>query len=292
PAAAAPPPVGLKASPAARRFAAEHGIDLSTVRGSGPDGAIVFVDVETAVRRPPAERPPTPVAGKPAAPRATGIEAMREAISAAMARSKREIPHYYVTHTADVTAAFDALSAFNAARAPQDRILFGAVLLSAVAKALARFPEFNGFHRNGKFESSTKVHVGMAIALRGGGLVAPAIHDTNALALPELMRAMHDLANRVRAGRFRSSEIADPTITLTSLGERGAESVLGVIYPPQVAIVGAGTPALRPWVVDGAVAARRLCRLSLAADHRVSDGHRGALFLAEIARLAESPELP
>ncbi|MCC7276347.1 MAG: 2-oxo acid dehydrogenase subunit E2 [Alphaproteobacteria bacterium] len=294
PLSGAPQPPAFRASPAARRFAAEHAIELTGMRGSGPDGAIVFVDVEQALQgrrdaapaAPP--RPPPTAAGPPA----TGMAAMRQAIAAAMERSKREIPHYYVAHAADVTAAFDALAAFNATRAPRDRVLFGAALLGAVARALARFPEFNGFHRGGAFEPAPRIHVGMAIALRGGGLVAPAIHDADKLALPDLMRAMHDLADRVRAGRFRSSEIADPTITLTSLGERGVDAVLGVIYPPQVAIVGAGTPALRPWVVDGAVVARRLCRLTLAADHRVSDGHRGALFLAEVARLAENPELP
>jgi pyruvate dehydrogenase E2 component (dihydrolipoamide acetyltransferase) len=279
----------VRASPAARRFAAEHDIELASIRGSGPEGAVVFVDVESALRQ---EQAPAPIAARPAVPRATGIEAMRQAIAAAMERSKHEIPHYYVAHSADVTASFNALAAYNAARKPQDRIVPGAVLLAAVAKAAARYPEFNGHHRDGKFKPSAHVHVGMAIALRGGGLVAPAIHNADKLPLPDLMRAMHDLANRVRAGRFRSSEIADPTVTLTSLGERGVEQVTGVIYPPQVAIIGAGTPSLRPWVVDGGVAARRICRLTLAADHRVSDGHRGALFLAEIARLAETLELP
>jgi pyruvate dehydrogenase E2 component (dihydrolipoamide acetyltransferase) len=104
------------------------------------------------------------------------------------------------------------------------------------------------------------------------------------------MGQMRDLANRVRAGRFRSSEMADPTVTLTSLGERGADWVMPVIYPPQVAILGAGTPTAEPWVVEGRVVARQVCHLTLGADHRVSDGHRGALLLRAIADLLRSPE--
>jgi pyruvate dehydrogenase E2 component (dihydrolipoamide acetyltransferase) len=275
----------IKASPAARRFAAEHGLDLSRIEGTGPEGAVVFVDVEAALRR------GVPTAGPAAEPRKpSGMEGMRAAIAAAMARSKREIPHYYLGHAADITACLDWLSARNADRAPADRLLFGALLLKAVAKALGQFPEFNGFYRDERFEPAKSIHVGMAVALRGGGLIAPAIHDTDQLSLDRLMGQMRDLANRVRAGRFRSSEMADPTVTLTSLGERGADWVMPVIYPPQVAILGAGTPTAEPWVVEGRVVPRQICHLTLAADHRVSDGHRGALLLRAVADLLRMPE--
>jgi pyruvate dehydrogenase E2 component (dihydrolipoamide acetyltransferase) len=286
---AALPSGEIKASPAARKFAAEHGLDLSGIEGSGPEGAVVFVDVEAALRRAPAgPAARTVVAPEPQKP--SGPEGMRMAIAAAMARSKREIPHYYLGHAADITASLDWLAARNADRAPADRLLFGALLLKAVAKALRQFPEFNGFYRSGRFEPSRAIHVGMAVALRGGGLIAPAIHDTDQLPLDRLMGQMRDLANRVRAGRFRSSEMADPTVTLTSLGERGADWVMPVIYPPQVAILGAGTPAVEPWVVEGKVVPRQICHLTLAADHRVSDGHRGALLLRAIADLLRAPE--
>jgi pyruvate dehydrogenase E2 component (dihydrolipoamide acetyltransferase) len=278
----------IKASPAARKFAAEHGLDLSGIEGSGPEGAVVFVDVEAALRR---GAPAGAVVGAAAEPRKpSGVEGMRAAIAAAMARSKREIPHYYLGHAADITAALEWLAAHNADRAPVERLLFGALLLKAVAKALGQFPEFNGFYRGGRFEPAKSIHVGMAVALRGGGLVAPAIHDADRLPLDRLMGQMRDLANRVRAGRFRSSEMADPTVTLTSLGERGADWVMPVIYPPQVAILGAGSPAAEPWVVEGKVVPRQICHLTLAADHRVSDGHRGALLLRAIADLLRAPE--
>ncbi|MGE0733647.1 MAG: dihydrolipoamide acetyltransferase family protein [Alphaproteobacteria bacterium] len=287
----APAPAGAApiASPAARRFAAEHGIDLAGVRGSGPEGAVVFVDVETAWRT-GAVKPAAPdAAAKPSTPGAN-FSAMRAAIAAAMARSKREIPHYYIQHSVDVTDAQAWLTRRNEARPPSERVLFAAVLIKALAASLAKFPEFNGHYLDNRFAAGAKIHVGMAIALRGGGLIAPAIHDAGALSLDAAMAKLLDLVNRVRAGRFRSSEIADPTITLTSLGERGSDSLLPVIYPPQVAIIGAGTPALRPWIVDGAVKARQVLQLSLAADHRVSDGHRGALLLAELAAQLQQPD--
>jgi pyruvate dehydrogenase E2 component (dihydrolipoamide acetyltransferase) len=288
--AKSPPPPGEKISPAARRFAADHGIDLSSIQGTGPDGAIVYVDVETAwQRRAAAGAPPTPrEKAPPAVPPAVG--SMRAAIAAAMGRSKREIPHYYLRHAVDVTAALDWMTGRNSSRPPEERLLFAALLLKVIALSLEKFPEFSGHFRDGRFEPAPRAHVGMAIALRGGGLVAPAIHDTATLMLEQIMARLRDLTNRVRAGRFRGSELSDPTITLTSLGERGVDEVQAVIYPPQVAIIGAGSPALRPWLVDGTVAPRQLCVLSLAADHRVSDGHRGALFLRAIAERLQSPE--
>jgi pyruvate dehydrogenase E2 component (dihydrolipoamide acetyltransferase) len=166
----------------------------------------------------------------------------------------------------------------------------GALTLKAIALAARRFPAVNGFYRDGKYEPSMAIHVGMAIAIRGGGLAAPAIHDADKLALDDLMARMRDLVQRMRAGRIRSSEIADATITVSSLGERGVEAVYGIIYPPQVAIVGVGKVVVRPWVIDGAIGPRPVVTITLAADHRVSDGHAGALFLAETAKLLQEPD--
>jgi pyruvate dehydrogenase E2 component (dihydrolipoamide acetyltransferase) len=128
------------------------------------------------------------------------------------------------------------------------------------------------------------------VALRGGGLIAPAIHDADALGLDALMAAMRDLVARVRTGRLRSSEMTDGTITVSSLGEGGAEALTGVIYPPQVALACFGAPGRRPWVVADAVLPRTVVTVTLAADHRASDGRRGTRFLAEIAKLLQSPE--
>lgn len=284
PAPEAPSPVrppqaaGFRASPAARRLAEELGVNLTSIAGSGAGGAITREDVAASAQAP---------AGKKA--KGFDFTAMRRAIAAALGRSKREIPHYYLSYTIDIGAAQDWLAAANAQRPPAERFLMGALFIKAVATAAREFPELNGFHVEGEFRASEAIHVGVAIAIRGGGLAAPAIHDSADLALSDLMARMRDLVARVRAGRFRSSEIADPTITVTSLGDRGVDAVWGVIYPPQVAIVGFGKIVMRPWVVDGQVVARPTVCMSLAADHRVSDGHKGALFLERIGQILANP---
>jgi len=272
----------VRISPAARRLAEGQGIDFSTINGSGPAGAITYADVQRRLAGPvaPAERK-----------RAMWLDpdAMRTAIAAAMARSKREIPHYYLEHKVDVTVCEQWLTQRNEALPPDNRLLIGVLAIKATALAARRFPAFNGFYRDNKFESAQAVHVGVAIAIRGGGLAAPALHDADQLQLDELMARMRDLVQRTRAGRIRSSEISDPTITVSSLGERGVETLYGIVYPPQVAIVGFGKVVARPWIIDGAIGPRSIVTITLSGDHRVTDGHAGALFLAEIGRLLHEP---
>ncbi|MGY4710917.1 dihydrolipoamide acetyltransferase family protein [Mycolicibacterium sp. CBM1] len=297
---AAPPPVGHRqwVSPVARRTAASLGVDLTALTGSGPQGAITLHDVEHAAAAAHHETPkptPAPKLAASAEPmsaaqkaRARG-EAMRASIAAAMSRSKREIPHYYLADEIILDTALAWLTEQNAGVPITERMLPAVLQLKAVALAAQRFTEFNGFWHDDGFEPSEQIHVGVAISLRGGGLVAPAIHDVNEKKLDELMRNLTDLVARARAGSLRSSEMSDPTITLTNLGEKGVDAVFGVIYPPQVAIVGFGKPAQRVVVVDGGIRVATTVQSSLAADHRASDGARGALFLAEINRLLQQP---
>ena len=274
-------------SPAARRRAQQLGIEPRTLHGSGVDGSVTLSDVEhAAALAKPASAP------EPARARKGGFDAtqMRQAIASAMTRSKREIPHYYLTSTVDFGTASAWLEAYNRERAPEQRLLPAVLLLKATARALAEVRQLNGFFENGSWRAATGIHIGWAIALRGGGLVAPAIHDADRKTLPELMLALRDLVQRARTGGLRSSELTDPTVTVTSLGEHGAESVLGIIYPPQVAIIGFGRMVQRPWVVAGQVVARPLIALSLAADHRASDGHLGGQLLAAIEQALQAPE--
>ena len=168
--------------------------------------------------------------------------------------------------------------------------MLAALQVKAVAVAAQRFPEFNGFWRADEFQPAPGVHVGVAIALRGGGLVAPAIHDVPDKTLDELMGDLTDLVARARAGSLRSSELSDPSITVTNLGDQGVDAVFGVIYPPQVALVGFGKPAPRVCAIDGGIRIATTVQATLAADHRASDGHRGALFLAAIDELLQQPE--
>jgi pyruvate dehydrogenase E2 component (dihydrolipoamide acetyltransferase) len=274
----------LKVSPAAKQLAAERGVDLSAVKGTGPGGAITREDVERATAKPAAA-----ALGKPEA-EADKQARMRQAIATAMARSKREIPHYYAGTTIDLTKALAWLNEENLKRPVKERLLYGVLLIKAVALALREVPELNALWKGNEVARSEAIHVGVAIALRQGGLIAPALHDTDKQSLGDLMRNFRDLVNRARAGVLRSSELSDPTITVTSLGEQGVESVYAVIYPPQVAIVGFGKISERPWVVDKQIVPRSVLTATLSADHRVSDGHRGGLFLAAVDRLLQEPE--
>lgn len=271
---------GVRAVPAARKLARELGIDLTTAIGSGAGGIITRQDVERAAQ--------------PKPPEALSSEAkqlaMRRAIAAAMSRANREIPHYYLGHSIDMTRAMTWLEEANQKRSVAERLIYAVLLLKAVARAVQAVPEMNGFWIDDSFHPSTEVHVGVAFALRGGGLVAPALMHADRMSLSEMMRALSDLGARARAGRLRSSEFTSPTLTVTNLGDRAVESVYGVIYPPQVALVGFGALALRPACVEGAVVPRRMIRATLSADHRASDGHRGNLFLLALARLLQEPE--
>lgn len=281
-----PPTSHVRSSPAARRRALELGVDLQTVHGTGPHGAVILRDV---VAPPPAaSRPPAPArVPSPRVPSFAGP--VRDAIAAAMSRSKREIPHFYLSHTISLKHALAWLADTNHDRSIQERILPGALLLRAVAVALWDFPELNGFYVDGSFRPSEEVHLATAISLRTGGLIAPAILDADSVPLPELMRELQDLVVRARGGHLKSSELTSATITVTSLGDRGCEAVFPVINPPQVAIVGFGAIVNRPWVEGTAVVPHPAVIATLAADHRVCDGHRGGLFLAAVDRLLQEP---
>ena len=278
---AAPAIVGGRAriSPYARRIALERGIDITELRGTGPAGAIQARDVLSA-------KSSVPEVGKPASP----AERMQRAIAAAMTRANDEIPHYYVEHSIDMGSALAWLRETNASLNVTERLVSGVLVLRAVARALRKHKTLNAIWQDGKSVPSEEVHVGLAVSLRGGGLVAPALRNTDEGSLTDLMARMTDLVSRARSGALRSSEITSATITLTSLGERGVESVTPIIFPPQVAIVGCGATLERPWVVDGQVVPRPVMRVTLGGDHRVSNGHRGARFLSALDRLLQEPE--
>lgn len=290
-------PEWIRATPHARKLAAERGIDLATVHGTAPGGAVRAADLT----EPPlveARRPGPPTGDDQRAEPARDdrspdrAQAMRRAIGDLMARSKREIPHYYVATTIDLDRALAWLAERNANRPVTERVLPAALLLKATALAARQVPELNGFWDPdaGGLRRADQVHLGIAIALRRGGLVAPAIHTADQLTLDELMAALRDLVERARTGRLRSSEMSDPTLTVTNLGEQGADEVQGVIYPPQVALVGFGRIAPRPWAEGAMLGVRPTVRATLAGDHRATDGHAGSRLLAAIDHLLHTPE--
>jgi len=281
-----PPPVEcptrqISVTPAARHRAAELGIDLGQIE-PGPDGIIGLDQIEAAKRPPPPE-PERKPAG-------ISFEEMRKAIAAAMAKSHREIPHYYVSSTIDVSLLMGWLEAENERRSLPARLLYAVPLIRALALALAETPELNGHYIDGRFLPATHVNMGIAVAMRGGGLIAPAIAKVEALTMDAMMDKLRDLVGRVRSGRLRSSELSEGTVTFSNLGEDTADEVLPIIYPPQVAIIGCGKIAKRPWVSEGSLVVRRTLTVSVAGDHRVSDGRRAARFLSRFEQLLKSPE--
>jgi pyruvate dehydrogenase E2 component (dihydrolipoamide acetyltransferase) len=280
------------ASPAARARAIELGIALDALAGSGPGGAILLSDIERHV--PTALEPVAEPIVKDRSKGKPGLDMaeMRRAIAAAMTRAKRDIPHYYLTHEIDLQSAQDRLTMLNAGRTPDRRLLMGAYFIHATAQALAKVPELNGRYEADPYAASGPVHCGLAVAMRGGGLIAPAILDAQTMDPDGIMEAMRDIVARTRTGRLRNSEITQGTITISSLGENGVDALIGVIYPPQVALVGFGAPRVKPMVRGGTVQPRLAVTVSLSADHRVSDGRRGAQFLAEIDRLLQEPAIP
>jgi pyruvate dehydrogenase E2 component (dihydrolipoamide acetyltransferase) len=277
----------------ARRLAAELGVDLAAVTGTGPDGAVVEADVRAAAR-PAAAVPAAEAATVAGAPPAAEVRdrgaTLRRAIGALMSKSKKSIPHYYLSTTIDLRAALDWMREVNGGRPVSGRIVPAALLLKAAALAARDVPEMNGFYTDGRFHPSSAVHLGVAVALRKGGLVAPAIHDADTLSLDELMAALRDLVARARGGRLKGTEMSDPTITVTNLGDLGVESVFGVIYPPQVALVGFGRVVEQPFAENGLLGVRPEVTATLSADHRVSDGLRGGRYLDRVTELLQTPE--
>ncbi|MFB9905406.1 dihydrolipoamide acetyltransferase family protein [Allokutzneria oryzae] len=284
----AEPPTAVRprVTPYARRLAKELGVDLARVVAAGADGVVRVADVRSAAE------PPAPAQREQAAPTAAAgrVEAMRATTARLMARSKREIPHYYLSTTIDMTTAMAWLREVNRELPVEERVLPVALMLKACAVAARRVPQLNGFWIDDHFEPATAVHIGVAVSLRGGGLVTPAITDTADLAPADLMDRLRDLVARARAGRLRASELTSATITVTNLGDRGVESVLGVIYPPQVALVGLGKVLDRPWAVGGMLGARPVVTATLSADHRATDGHVGARFLENVDHSLNHPE--
>lgn len=266
----------VKASPMARARAAELGVSLRSVTASRADGLIVSADVESD--RATVTEPEDKVA------------AMRKAITRSMSRSKREIPHYYLATRIDLDRATTWLEDVNSELPIAKRVLPAVLLLKATARAVREVPDLNGHWVDDGFKPSESVHLGVAISLREGGLVAPAIHDADRLELAELMERLRDLVTRARSWRLRGSEMSDPTITVTNLGDRGVDTALPVIIPPQVAMVGLGKIVEEVVAVDGEPAVHPVVHAALAADHRVTDGHTGGLFLTALDRLLQKPE--
>ncbi|MER6083461.1 dihydrolipoamide acetyltransferase family protein [Streptomyces sp. NPDC001833] len=289
-------PPRVRATPYARRLAHDLDVDLAEVRGTGDGGAVRAADVRARAGGGEPELPRHSGARRasvtvPAADRPEQrTDAMRRAIAELMSRSKREIPHYYLSTTIDLRAAADWLRRVNRGRPPADRLVPAALLLRAAALAAREVPNLNGYWQDDGFVPAPEVNLGVAVSLRQGGLLAPVIHDADTLPPDALMHHLKDLVERTRRGRLRGSEMSGATLTVTNLGDQGVESVYGVIHPPQVALVGFGAVVERPWAANGMLGVRPVVTTTLAADHRASDGAVGARYLTAVDRLLRKAE--
>lgn len=285
----------IKATPLAKRIAEENKIDLSLITGTGENGAITRDDVNRVMMEKPAvkpvEKPSEEEVIKEKTPeKAVGSgEAVRMAVAAAMSKSNREIPHYYLEKKIDMSTSLSWLKEVNKERAVRDRLLPAALLIKAVASALDEVPSLNATWENG-LRLKNEINIGFVVSLRSGGVMVPAISNADLKSIPEIMEALNDLIPRARTMKLRSSEIGSSTITLTSLGEGGADAVFGVIYPPQVAIIGFGGITEQPWSENGMLALRPLITATLAGDHRANDGLTGSRFLTSLNKHLQNPE--
>jgi len=264
----------IKISPAAKKRAKELGLDVAKL-ALQTEGKIKLSQIETAAKKTAIKVP---------------ADGMRQAIAKAMSKSNAEIPHYYLFASINMTSALKWLEELNTQRTISERILPAALLIHAVVLTLKKVPELNGFWQNEAQQIIPEINPGIAIALRKGGLITPAILNTQEMNLDEIMHSLNDLITRTRTGKLKGSEMTQQTITITNLGDLGVESVLGVIYPPQVAIVGIGRIMDAPWAENDMLSVRKVVKVTLAGDHRATDGRIGAQFLDKLDKILQKPE--
>ncbi|MGZ3796861.1 MAG: dihydrolipoamide acetyltransferase family protein [Pseudobdellovibrionaceae bacterium] len=263
----------LRISPAARRLAEQEGLDWKLISGSGPEGVIELEDVKQHLKSPP-----------------TSFVDVREAIARAMARSKKEIPHFYLKSRVCVDRLLASLDEINHTRPPEERVLVPTVLVYAVARALTDHPGMNGYFTGGKFIAHAEQNIGMAVNLKSGGVISPALLEVQTKDLFEINAGLKDLIQRTREGKLKTTELSQGTITITNLGDLGSQEVFGVIYPPQVALVGFGQIRKEAVVDNSGLRPGYVLDVTLSADHRVNDGISGSRFLQAVSyQLTDAP---
>jgi pyruvate dehydrogenase E2 component (dihydrolipoamide acetyltransferase) len=285
-----PESTAIKISPLAKKIASENKLDLSQIKGSGENGAITRKDVEEAIeqRKPIPEKESSELAAEPNKEQ-NSSNSIRAAVAAAMSRSNREIPHYYLEKKIDLKKALAWMHEKNKELPIQKRILPAALLIKAVACSLKEVPELNAVWET-DLQLKPEINIGFVVSLRNGGIIVPAIHAADSKSIDELMESLNDIIPRARALRLRSSELSDSTITITSIGEGGADLVYGLIYPPQVAIIGFGSISEQAFAENGLLGVRPMIQVSLAGDHRATDGLIGSRFLVSLNNFLQNPE--
>lgn len=295
PPAAPPAPAGqVKASPMARAIARERGIDLRTIRGTGPGGRIIRADVEAAAGRAapaPASSPaPAPVAAGPDVEEIP-LTNMRRVVARRMVESVQSAPHFFLTSVVDAEALVGLRAEINrqlAATGEDLKVTLNDLIIKACATALRAHPDVNVSFAGDKLLRYRRIHIGFAVALEGG-LIVPVIRDADQKSLSQIAREARDLAERARAGKLAPNEFSGSTFTISNLGMYGVDQFNAVINPPEAAILAVGAANPEPVARDGQVVVRHVMRLTLSIDHRALDGATAARFLQQLKRVLEEP---
>ena len=293
----------VKASPLARKVAAQSGVDLRLVQGSGPGGRIVRRDVEAAGTAPAAAPPVArPAAAAPAAatrpafviPPRTGAEfedqplsPMRAVIAKRMPLSKGPIPHFYVTSEVAMDRAWALRADLNALEG-QPKVSVTDLIIKACALALLKNPGVNAQLQGQAIRVFHRAHIGIAVAL-DEGLITPVLRDCDAKPLTQIAFEARDLAERARGGKLRAQEMSGATFSVSNLGMFDVEEFSAIINPPEGAILAVGSVVEKPVAEGGQIRVGRRMKMTISCDHRVMDGAMGARFLQDVKRLLEEP---
>jgi pyruvate dehydrogenase E2 component (dihydrolipoamide acetyltransferase) len=271
-------------------MAAEQGLDLGTIQGSGPEGRVIKRDVEggrrggAPVRQAPAPPPPPPGAGFEDVP----LSQIRKTIAKRLVQSIGPIPTFYLTRDVDMERVAEAREALNAAAGEEGKVSFNDIVLKAVATALRQHPACNAWWQDDHIRIWHEVHLGVAVAVEEG-LITPVIRHAEHKSLREIAAEGRDLAQRARERKLKPEEYTGGTFTVSNLGMFGIEHFTAIINPPEAGILAVGGIAPVPVAGRSGVEVRRRMRLTLSCDHRVIDGATGARFLQTLALLLENP---
>ncbi len=281
----------IKASPLARRIAADKGVDLGAVSGSGPEGRIIKRDLEGVSVQPrlaAGGRPTTGRAGGEPAFSDVPLTQIRKSIAKRLVQSIGPVPTFYLTSEVDMERVAEAREALNAAAADQGKISFNDIVLKSVATALIQHPACNAWWQDDHIRYWSEVHIGMAVAVNDG-LITPVIRNAETKSLRDISAETRDLAKRARERKLRPEEYTGSTFSVSNLGMFDIEHFTAIINPPEAGILAVGSIAKVPAVVNDALGIRRRMRLTMSCDHRVIDGATGAQFLKTLKLLLENP---
>jgi pyruvate dehydrogenase E2 component (dihydrolipoamide acetyltransferase) len=284
----------VKASPLAKRLAAEMGVDLATVKGTGPDGRIVKEDVLAASNvKPKTDRRRQPaLARKPAGPDVETIEPtrMQATIARRMTEAKSTVPEFQVTVEARVDLAVSMRQQMKDSVPGADKVTITDFLVRACALALRKFPEVNSSWADGRFQRKRSINIGLAVApSQGMGLLVPVVHDADMKDLVQISIESRQVIERARSGRPNEGDLSGATFSISNLGMYGVDEFVAIINPPESAILAVGAIKDVPVVEDGRIVPGKVMRMTLSIDHRVFYGATAAQFMAEVKRLIENP---